>query len=210
MRVKILETTENKGRFKNTCYEVIKIEENEERLKERLNEFRGMVSKIKKSLQSEDKKLFDTKQQIKRLRNMTKKFKEEIKQERKQIIPLIEKSKQQEGKILELQKEVTKKIEEKEKTLKSTKGISDKFKEFFDKKMRTEELVNKVNEDRDELEKVLISLIKKAKSFQLSSKSSKAGDQIVELENKFNEIDEKKGLFEEELRKLTSLLSEKK
>lgn len=186
------------------------IEENEERLKGRIKEFEGMVIKIKKSLQSEDKKILDTKKHIKRLKNLTKSFKEEIRKERKQVIPLIEKSKQQESKVLELQREVTKKIEEKEKTLEATKGISTKFKEFFEKKMRTEELVNKVNEDRDELEKELIILIRKAKSFQLSSKSSQVGDQITELEKKFSDIDKKKGLFEGELKKLTDLLSGKK
>jgi len=186
------------------------IEENEKKLKERIKEFGDMIVKIKKNLQDEDKKIIDTKNHIKRLKDLAKKFKEEMKKERKRIIPLIEKSKQQESKILELQKEVTKKIEGKEKTLKATKGISDKFKEFFEKKMKTEELVNRVNEDRDELEKELVDLIKKAKSFQLSSKSSKVGDQIVELEKKFEEIDEKKNKFEEELKRLTSLLSRKK
>ena len=55
------------------------------------------------------------------------------------------------------------------------------------------------------LEKDLMELVKKAKSFQLSSKSVDIGKQMLDLENKFKEVDKKKGLFEKEFKRLNTV-----
>ena len=66
-------------------------------------------------------------------------------------------------------------------------------------------LVDKVNKDRDDLEKSLIEMIKKAKSFQLSAKSGDVGKEMVDLEKRFNEVEKKKAQFEGELKEFGSV-----
>ena len=93
-------------------------------------------------------------------------------------------------------------IESKEKNLSNAKKASKKMKEFFKKKMGVLDVIEKANKDRNDLERELIDLIKKAKSFQLSSKSRDVGTEIVDLEKKFKDVDEKKKAFEQELKKV--------
>ena len=94
-------------------------------------------------------------------------------------------------------------IEDKEKELNKSKEASKKLKSFFKKKLGVLTLIERVNKDRNDLENELIALIKKAKSFQLTSKSTDIGDQMISLEKKFKGVDEKKKIFEKELKQLS-------
>ena len=105
-----------------------------------------------------------------------------------------------------MQREIIKRVLEKEKKLKSTTKVVDRFRDFFDKKIKTFMLIDQINKDRGELERSLMLLVRKAKSFQLSSKAENVEKQVTELEDKFKEIDKKKTFFEEELKNLGSLL----
>ena len=64
--------------------------------------------------------------------------------------------------------------------------------------------IEKVNKDGNDLQNELIGLIRKARSFQLSSKSSDLGNEIAGLEKKFKEVDDKKNIFEKEIRKISA------
>ena len=97
-----------------------------------------------------------------------------------------------------------KKITQKQKNVASVKEVVDKVKNFFEKKLAVVNLVDKVNNDRDELEKTLVELIKKAKSFQLSAKSKDVGKDMVDLEKKFEGVDKKRAQFESEMKELSS------
>jgi len=97
-----------------------------------------------------------------------------------------------------------KKIAQKQKRAVNSKEIVKKVNEFFSKKMAVTNLVDKINKDRDELEKHLIELIKKAKSFQLTAKNQDVGKEMLDLEKKFDEVGKKKKIFEEELKKLNT------
>ena len=99
---------------------------------------------------------------------------------------------------------IIKKIEAKEKKLTGVKNASKNMKSFFKKKLGVMSFIEKVNKDRNDLQNELIGLIRKAKSFQLSSKSSDLGNEIAGLEKKFKEVDDKKNIFEKELRKISA------
>ncbi|MBS3101264.1 hypothetical protein J4204_03955, partial [Candidatus Woesearchaeota archaeon] len=129
-----------------------------------------------------------------------------VDEEKAIIDPLIERSKEHERKVLELQERILNKISQKQKNVANVKIITKKVNEFFQKKLAVVNLVDNVNKDRDELEKLLIELIKKAKSFQLSAKSGDVGKQMIDLEKKFNEVDRKKVEFEAELKELSSFI----
>ena len=103
---------------------------------------------------------------------------------------------------MEIQEAIIKKKKSKENKMKDLKKASKKMEEFFHKKLVVMEFIEKINKDKGDLQNELIDLVKKAKSFQLSSKSRSMDTQIVELEKKFEDVNNKKNVFEKELKKL--------
>ena len=124
--------------------------------------------------------------------------------EKSAIDSIVQKIKELEKKTAELQKSIIKKLSEKQKNAENMESVSKKVNNFFEKKLAVVNLVDKVNKDRDDLEKSLIELIKKAKSFQLSAHGKDVSKEMGELEKKFDEVDKKKATFEQELKKMGS------
>ena len=182
------------------------IEDSENVLNMKLTELKAMIGLIEKKALGEDTAIKNSELHIEKLSHLIDDIKQHVEDEKSVIDPLLEKSKEQERKIAELQDEIIKKIAEKQKNVSNANNITKKIKDFFDKKLFVVTLIDRVDKDRDDLEKSLVELIKKAKSFQLSANSSDIGKEMVELEKKFNEVDKKKNVFEEEFNKLNSFL----
>ena len=180
------------------------IEESEKLLNKKLVELKEMVGLIEKKVLNEDITIKNSELQIEKLNLLIKEMKRRVDEEKSLIGPLIEKSKEQEKNILESQKKILKKIGERQKSVSNAKDITKKVNDFFEKKLAVANLVDKVNKDRDELEKSLMELIKKAKSFQLSAKSRDVGKEMIDLEKKFNEVEKRKTQFETELKEFGS------
>jgi len=202
------EIDEEEEKLNEEKAEAYSLEETERMLKQRLADLKESIPKIEDKLGMEDAQITSSEKRIEALKSLVNNIKAAIGSEKEKLLPLIEQSRKQEKKILDLQNQVVQKTSEKGEKLKKAKEVVGNFKKFFNEKMKTEELISKVNKDRDILEKELVILIRKAKSFQLSS-SKNLGEHIAALENKFKDIDEKKGSFESELRELSSLLKKK-
>ena len=181
------------------------IEESEKILNEKLLDLKAMIRLIEKKILNEDTSIKNSELHIERLSQLIEEIKQSVENEKSSISPLMEQSEELEKKMVELQDKIIKKISQNPKNESEIKEMTRKIKEFFDKKFVIVNLVDKVNKDRDDLEKSLIELIKKAKSFQLTTKQANMGNDMVDLEKKFNEVDKKKEMFEDELKKLTSL-----
>jgi len=182
------------------------IEESEKILNKRLTELKAMIGLIEKKVLEEDAAIKNSELHIEKLILLIDDIKQRVEEEKSIIEPLIEKSQEQERKVLEIQDKIMKKIAQKQKSVAGVKDVTKKVKEFFDKKLAVVNLVDRVNKDRDDLEKSLIELIKKAKSFQLTAKSGDVGKQMIDLEKKFNEVNKKKTQFEAELKELGSFM----
>lgn len=180
------------------------IEESEKILGKKLLALKSLIGTIEKRVSDEDASIKNSESHIERLNTMIEEIKKHVEEEKSTIGPLIDKSREQEKKVLELQDGIIKKIEQNKKNITNVKEITGKVNSFFQKKLAVMSLVDKVNKDRDDLEKSLIELIRKAKAFQLTTKSSDVGKDMEDLEKKFKEVDDKKGAFEGELKKLTS------
>ena len=184
--------------------DALSIEESEKILNKRLADLKNMISLMEKRVSGEDLAIKNSEFHIQKLSQMIEEVKQRVDEEKSIIDPLLEKSREQEKKVLELQEKIIKKISQKQKSVSRASELTKKINDFFKKKMVVANLVDKVNKDRDELEKSLIELIKRAKSFQLSAKSGDVGKEMGEVEKKFNDVDKKKKIFEEELGQLTS------
>ena len=182
--------------------DALSIEESEKLLKKRLEEMKSTINMLEQKIDAENERIRNSESHVERLKNLVEQIKIRAEKEKGMIEPLVEKSVQHEKKILELQDRVLRKIGEKERKLQAAKKVSKKFKEFFDRKMRVISLIDKLHQDRDALEMELMELLKKAKSFQLTSKSADVGKEILDLEKKFIEVDKKRKVFEEEYKKL--------
>ncbi|HLC61183.1 MAG TPA: hypothetical protein VJJ52_07185 [Candidatus Nanoarchaeia archaeon] len=180
------------------------IEESEKMLSRKLLELKSMISMIEKKVSDEDSSIKNSESHIERLNAMVEQIKKRVEEEKSTIDPLITKSQEQQKKVLELQDSIIKKIAQNKNNITHVKEITGKVNTFFQKKLAVVNLVDKVNKDRDDLEKSLIELIRKAKAFQLTAKSSDVGKDMEDLEKKFKEVDDKKSAFEGELKNLTS------
>jgi len=147
---------------------------------------------------------------MKKLAEGTKKT---ITEQRNKMFSLANESKEHEKKILNSQKEILKKVFEKSRMMKKdtreSKKLSDKFKNFFEKKMEAETLLNKIDDERNNLKKELNDLISKARAFTISSQSTDVEKHVKLLEKKMKDIDKKKGFFEKEIKKLCVLINKK-
>lgn len=183
------------------------IEGSEEKLKKKLTDLRKFIEKLEEKLTVDDVKLRNSEKHIEKLKELADEIKNNVETEKKQLNDLIKENVEQENKMVQLQSEVLSKIKQEEKKMSKTSDLSKKFKMFFKEKMRIFELINKVNKDRDDMEKSLSELIKKARTMSISPKKGKdISKQIKELEKKFVEVDKRKGLFESELKKLNSII----
>ena len=187
-----------------------KIENN---LKNKIKNIEGTIGKIKQKIKAEDIYIGDVEGHVKKLKSLADDTKEIINLQKKKIKPLARESKEYEKKIMQSQKEILKKVFEKSRVIKKdiseSKRLSDRFKKFFEKKMETTNLIEKINDDRNSLRKELNEFITRASAFSISSHSADIQKQINIMEKKFKEIDSKKNIFEKEISKLCSLIKKK-
>ena len=124
-------------------------------------------------------------------------------------MPLIDEAQSREKEIEKMQDTILKKLSSHKKEVKESKEVTEKFQKFFDQNLKISELLTKINKDRDDLEKSLQNVIKKAQAFQITGREKDVGKNLVELEKMFGEVEKKKSFFEQELGKLKSLIGGK-
>ena len=181
------------------------LEETEKVLNRKLQELKAMTGEIEKKLSGESQLIQDSEMHIQRLNQLMENIRLRVEQEKSVIGPLVQKSKDQENKVIEIQDRILKRIEKNENNVAKAKNITQKFKSMFEKKLGALDLIYKVNKDRDELENGLVELIKKAKTFELTMKKGNIGKEMIELEKRFSDVDKKKSAFQEELKRLMSI-----
>jgi len=189
--------------------EALSIREQENVLRQRLEDFKKLIEKLSNTIESEDKIVIDSQEHISRLKDLADNVKESVERKRQDIHNLFDESKKQEVKIIEMQNSILMKATEKKKNIdqriEEGRGATKRFREFFEKKSKVEKMLAKISQERTELENELIQLIHKAKAFSIVSKSSVSGH-ISELKKKFKNVEKKKGDFEKGVRNLVSLL----
>lgn len=204
------EIDQEEKRLDSEKMEALSIREQENVLRDRLEDFRKLIEKLENTIESEDKIVLDSQEHIARLKELADEVKETVEKRKNALQGLFEESKKQENKISEMQKEIlakaTEKKQEIEQRIVEGKGATKRFRDFFEKKSKVEEMLAKISNERSELEKELIQLIHKAKAFSIVTKSKNITGQISDLKNKFKDVEKKKGIFEKEIRKLVSLL----
>jgi chromosome segregation ATPase len=202
---------EEREKIKQERDEIHTLEENEEKLKEKIKAFTSIVETIKQKV-SDEKLILDNSE--KRIIDMGKLIDEvevNIKEKKEnKIAPLIKLSLEQEKKIDFIQADILRKVELAKKNIEkqtvSGKEAAAKFKKFFEKKAEIEKLFEKIESERNKLKTEMEDLVKAAMSFNILDKGGSLKDHIADLESKFGQLEQRKGLFKKEIEKLTDMI----
>ena len=89
---------------------------------------------------------------------------------------------------------------------KGNDDISKKGRQFLSKKLYIANHLNKMNRDRQDLEKNVAVLVEKAKSFKFNSKNVNMDKHISSLSEEFESLDKKRASFDSRLKKFVSIL----
>ncbi len=185
----------------------------EEALKQKIKKIESSVDIVKQKIKSEDTHINGLESHIENMKKLAESTKKTITEQKNKMLSLANESKEHEKKILNLQREILKKVFDRSEVINEdineSRRLSDKFKEFFEKKMETVNLIEKINDDRNSLKKELNGFIAKARAFSILSQSADIQKQIDIMEKRFKEIDQKKNIFEKEISKLSSLIKKK-
>jgi len=185
----------------------------EEGLKQKIKRIENNIDKVKQKINLEDAHIGDLESHTKGLKELAEGTKEIINMQKSKIVPLAKERKEYEKKVIQSQKEILKKVFERSRMIKrdisKSKRLSDKFSRFFEKRMETSDLIEKINTDRNNLRNELNQFIAKAKTFSILSHSADIQKHINMMETQFKEIDQKKNIFEKEIKKLCSLIKKK-
>ncbi|MBU1850239.1 MAG: hypothetical protein KKH40_05925 [Nanoarchaeota archaeon] len=170
-----------------------------------------IIKSIQAKVNDENNIINNSESHMERLEKLANKIESEIKHKKKNIIePLIKKSEEQTEKISTVQKVILEKIKKKESAIseyiKESALISKNFKEFFDRKMRTEQLLKKIDEDKDKMEIELKELINKAKTFNIIASSSNVKKHVEELQKHYEQINQKKQLLKNKIIRLMEII----
>jgi len=196
----IEEISVEKAKIEEARVEMTYLDKRETNLKKRLDALKEVIKSIENKIAEQKRIIHISLDKIKSDLKGADKLQKDIKfRMMSELEPLIRTSKEKEEKILAVQDAILKKIMIKKKEIGKYKlesmEAAEKFKAFFDRKAKTQQLINALEKDKAELENELHGLIMKAKSFDLSVKSSDVKKYVKELQKSFKNIEKKKKSF---------------
>lgn len=190
------------------------LEKREANLKKRVDALREIIRSLEDKIDEQRKIIKDSLKKVDSDLKQTDSVREQMKIKIvSELGPIIKAAKEKEEKVLAVQDSILKNIMEKKSKIDKYKfestQASEKFKAFFSKKAKTQELIDAVAKDKIALEKELKELIQRAQSFNLSIKSSSVKEYIKDLQKKFKEIENKRTSFIKKLSLLADTITKK-
>lgn len=187
------------------------LEREEGDLKKRADDLIKSVQGVEERILDENELIDNSQKRLQNLNQIAVKLGEDIKEKKKSLIqPLIELSEEHKQKIITIQDDILDKVRKRkaaiEEFAKEGVQISDNFGKFFERKNETEKMFEKIERDKEEIQKEMEKLIERAKVFNLVSIHSDFKKFVGELEKKYEEIDRKKDGLKEDLRKLSQMI----
>ncbi len=202
---------EKENSLKKESGEVEELKGNEDELLKRLNQIREATEETRKRINYNDKKREAVKEEINYLKKIADKISGDLMIRKSRLDKLVEESRKKEEYLAKKQEALIQNLASEFKKGESVNiGISEKLKNFFNKKRKIEELLKKGEGEEEEVKKELIQFIRKLKALNYSKKTHQ--EDIKEVAKVYNNIEKKKGLFDryqEEVKKLLKGLETK-
>ncbi len=202
----IREAADEKRTLEGERKSATSLEQQGKTLRAEMITIKNLAKELEDKIEVEDASIRNSEQHIDKLQEMAEEIRLRITQEKDSLEPLLKRKEEQERQIKSLQQAIIEKIGAKSA---AKEKASDQMRKFFEEKMKASMLVEKLNEERDGLERDLGDLIKKAKAFQLTAKGKDLEKEIKDIEGKFQEMEKRKDAFESEFKKLGELSKQK-
>lgn len=206
IRLQREEIQNEKGKIKNLDSRENEISEKISLLNESLINIKNKTSEEKDFLKLAEKNL-------NKLTKVAEEIEEDIKSKKESVItPLIKISEEHRNKVLRVQEDLLLKVAEKKKEIdvytKTGIAISKKFSEFFGEKSKLTKQFEAIQKESDEIKASLNNLIKKARSFDLTSKIS-VKKFSADLDVEFKKTAKKQEELKSKVKKLADELKNK-
>src|SRR3989338_1310388 len=184
----------------------------EDLLTKELDRVTAWIDSIRKKIGDEKGRIHDAEGHMDGLKQYGEKIKLDIQKKEDSLSELINRSKSQEAKIIELQKGILQKFTtERKKMDDDTKflgALKERLQNAFQKKKKIMELTGTMEQDLSVFRKEFETLIKKAKIIQLTTNDVDVEKHIKELQEKYSSLEQRRRTFEKEVIKLTSWIKQ--
>ncbi len=181
----------------------------EEEITKKIQELKGLLELLERKVTAENNEIDISKEHIQKLHETIEKVRAEIEQDKKAVMPLLKKSEEHSQSIRKLQETIIQKLSANDKKLANAKSLAGELDTVFQKRVGAMDLFSTMNKLSNELTEEFTGLIKKARAFQLASRAKNTDKTIMELEDKFEEIERKKNVFDDMYQKLMTVLKSK-
>ncbi len=201
-----------KTKIEESQVEMSYLEKREDNLKKRVAALREIIKSIENRISEQKKNIKSGLDKIKTdLRSAEELEKDMRFRMKSELEPVLKTANEKEDKILAVQESILKKVMAKKKEVDRYKSKSekaaDKFKVFFERKARIQNMIDEADKQKEELEKELKDLISKARAFKLSVKSSDVNNYVKDLQKEFKKLEKRRGSFTKKLETLVDTIS---
>tara|TARA_Y100000310_G_scaffold219247_1_gene220639 strand:- start:5111 stop:6259 length:1149 start_codon:yes stop_codon:yes gene_type:complete len=187
----------------------ISVGEMEKEVYKKVEDLKVLLASVEHQAKVKDSGLKTVLENFDQLNEKLIRIKNQVESQKSEVDDTLKKRDERQKRIQELQATILQKIRSNEDSMKDARGIGDKIKTIFDKKQSSTDIFETLSSNKEELEHDLKDLIKKAKAFQLSSKSQTVGKDVIQLEKKFDQVEKKKNVFDSMYKKLVNLTKSK-
>jgi len=210
----IEEIASERTKIEESKVEMSYLEKRADNVKKRIDALKEILKSIESRIEEEKESLQDSLQKmnsdIKDADSLQKDLKFRMTTE---LEPIMNTANEREEKIILVQESILKKISAKNKEIDKYRlqsmEAADKFKAFFDRKAKTQDIINSLDKEKAELMKAMQELIAKATSFNLSLKNTDVKNYVKDLQKSFDELEKKRGGFVKKMNELTDVISKR-
>jgi predicted ArsR family transcriptional regulator len=189
------------------------IQRTEESVKERISALSTILQDLQEKAKGENEYAAKAAENTIRLQATAGRIEEALRVRREKVItPLIKLSQEHADKITGIQDEVIRKIRMKQDEINKQAGMdvaaSEKFKKFFAKKQKLDELFKNIEDERAGLKKDLVDLMNKATAFRLAQQSANIKSYVGDLEKQYKDVEQKKEVLKDHIKQLHAYLQQ--
>jgi chromosome segregation ATPase len=196
--------------FDSEKKEAQSIVETEKYLEKKLEDVKKLSDSIQKRMDEGSKKISDSEGKLESLMKRYEDMKENLEKEKQGILSSMNENKLKEVEIMKKQDEILGKMKGKRESicngLSELEDLPKKFRLFMSKKATIKEILDKIKKEEKGLKEKLEEISKKGKLLKMATGKEEFSKDMKALEKELESVTKKRGMFEEQLKKLTKFI----
>ncbi|MDD9952779.1 MAG: hypothetical protein OXR66_00415 [Candidatus Woesearchaeota archaeon] len=192
-------------------HEMADLKKEEHDLLKRVDALKDIMQSAKNNIQSQNASIKAHETRLSTLHELAEKLRADLLEKRKkEIEPMLQISDDQSSRIVRIQEDIVGKIKSSRDKMQTfeheSKAIADKFEKFFKKRARTEKTIKELDKAKHDMREEMNELIRKAKAFEITTKSADVQKHIRDMEEKFQHFERKKSAFTKQIDRLKEFI----